>query len=116
MKKPIVKLVAMLLAMIALCAMLLLPAAAEVNIEAGLNSAWNTVFKTIMNIIIGIGVGGGCLFAVVMIFYNSILLSAKRRNGEGYSSNITNIVIAVISLALVASFPAWGPLILGVGA
>ena len=81
---------------------------ASADITTALTEAKETVSSTLQTVINVIVVPLATIALAIVLLFNVISLVKKKRGGEGYSENITGIVMCVVAIAVVASFPAWG--------
>lgn len=78
------------------------------DIQAGLNMAKSNAMGVIKFFINYIAVPLGAAVILGFVIFFIISAAKKHKMGEDYQDDIIKIVVALVMLALVVSFPAWG--------
>lgn len=86
------------------------------NMKAGLTSASNEVTELLKFVINMIGVPLMCIVIAGIMSFFIVGAVKNHRNGEDYGDQIIKIVVCIVAICAIGSFPVWGWTMLGVAA
>ena len=114
MKKYLSKIACLALAVIALCAMCMIPASAS-SVLSGLQAAEAELMSTGMSIVKTVVVPFGEFICLAVLVFLIIGMVGAHNKGEPYKNKIVGIVVVIAVMILLLAFGIWGPQLIGQG-